>query len=267
VPRASLPPEGPSLAFEVAVATHPGLVRTRNEDAALVRADLGLYVVADGMGGHDQGERASAALVQRLDTLAEPASASGFLDAVTGAVTATHADLVAIAALEGVALGTTFVALLLFGADYAILWAGDSRAYRLRSDHLVQLSCDHSEVQDLVASRALTVEEARRWPGRHVVTRAVGMGEIASLELAHGTAREGDVFLLCSDGLTEHCRDEDIAALLSHPPSRACAALVDLTLQRGGSDNVTVLVLRCAAATDLAGRQTVHQPGGRRDER
>jgi serine/threonine protein phosphatase PrpC len=255
------PPKSAPEFSDVAFATHPGRVRSENEDAVMARRDLGLFVVADGMGGHQQGDRASSLLVDKLGALASPSSPETMLEAVASAVSSAHRELRGISIRERLVLGTTMVALLVHGPDYAVLWAGDSRAYRLRGRTLEQLTRDHSEVQELVASGVLTPEQARTWPRRHVVTRAVGSDSEPTLELSHGAIEAGDVFLLCTDGLTEHCTDADIAPLLTAPPSQACSALVELTLDRGGSDNVTVLIVRCGP--DPMARTQIRLPGGR----
>jgi protein phosphatase len=132
------------------------------------------------------------------------------------------------------------------------VWSGDSRIYRIRKSQIQQLSVDHTEVQQLVDEGKLTAEEARTWPGRNVITRAIGTYDSPELEIVHGTLELGDTFIICSDGLTQHVEDREILAVAaSHPPQRACDLLVDLTLGRGATDNVTVVMVRSysAAAT------------------
>ena len=130
--------------------------------------------------------------------------------------------------------------LLVYEQFFACVWAGDSRIYRIRQSKIEQLSVDHTEVQELVADGKLSEEEARPWPRRNVITRAIGTYDDLELELTNGTLDHGDIFVICSDGLTNHVEDREILALAkNNPPQRACDLLVELTLDRGGTDNVT----------------------------
>jgi protein phosphatase len=143
------------------------------------------------------------------------------------------------------------VAILAYDTHYACVWCGDSRAYLLRNSELSQITRDHSEVQDLIDSGVLSREEAKKWPGRNVVTRALGARPEAELEVVSGRAYEGDRFLLCSDGLVGHLNDDEIAEQLKRgAPGETCGALVDMTLARGASDNVSVIVVDCQPRED-----------------
>lgn len=158
---------------------------------------------------------------------------------------AANQEMRAYAAREGRAvIGTTLVAALIFEAHFACLWCGDSRAYLWRAGALRLLTHDHSETQDLVDRGVLDPEEAKLWPRRGVLTRALGASEAPELDLVSDRWAPGDRLLLCSDGLTAHCGDADIAeALAGDDPQAVCDGLIALTLQRGGSDNVTVIAL------------------------
>jgi serine/threonine protein phosphatase PrpC len=124
------------------------------------------------------------------------------------------------------------------------VWAGDSRIYLYRRGQLFQLSRDHTEVQELLDRGAISPEEARTWPRRNVITRAIGVWEDLSLEMAHGQIQPDDKFLICSDGLIAHVSDDEIRDMLEgNPPEETCRSLIALTLARGGSDNVTVVVI------------------------
>ena len=237
-----------AFAFRTGHVTHPGLVREANEDGVLVRPDIGLWAVADGMGGHGGGDIASGAVVAALGALAPSASAAGFLAEFESRIVSVNAELRAMARLRaGAILGTTLAALLIHGAHYACVWCGDSRCYLLRGGGLAQLSRDHSEVQELVDRGVLSRDEAASWPRRNVVTRALGAADEAELEMVDGPAHPGDRFLLCSDGLTTHVADDEIAALLgTADPQAAADACLRLTLERGASDNVSVVVVDCA---------------------
>lgn len=226
-------------------ATHVGLVRDANEDLALVSASGNLWAVADGMGGHEAGALASETVVRSLETVGTPASAPDFLARVEDRLLRANARLQELVRERGRTLGATLVCLLVFDNHYACVWCGDSRLYCWRAGVLQQLSRDHTEVQEMVTKGILTEEEARRSPVRHVVTRAVGAFADLDLDLEQGEIEPGDVFVLCSDGLTAHVSDNEIGGLVrSHSPASAAGALVDLALERGGSDNVTVVVVR-----------------------
>ena len=250
-----------ALAFHTASVTNVGLARAHNEDDVLVRPDIGLWAVADGMGGYGGGDVASGAVVAALRTLAPSVTAAQLLAEFEQKIVRVNADLRAMAhARAGAILGATLVALMVHGAHFACVWCGDSRGYLLRSGKLSQVSRDHSEVQELIDRGLLRKEEAKTWPRRNVVTRALGATDEAELEIVDGPAYAGDRFLLCSDGLTAHVADDEIAAMLAavHPHT-AVGDLLQLTLERGASDNVSIIVVDCreADATPAA--------GGRRD--
>jgi protein phosphatase len=235
-----------ALAFETGFVTHRGCVRALNEDSVLAMPEMGLWAVADGLGGHERGDVASRTIVDRLATLTLRASASEFLRAFEDEILAVHAELRALARSSGAAMiGATLVALIVHSAHFACLWCGDSRAYLRRNGSFAQLSHDHSEVQELIDRGILSEEEARSWPRRNVITRALG-AESVELELVDGPACPGDRFLLCSDGLVVHVANAEIAALIERlTPQAACDELLRLTLERGASDNVSIVVVDC----------------------
>ena len=232
---------------KTATASHVGKVREVNEDSLLARPEVGLWVVADGMGGHGGGDLASSSVVAALATIDDCDSAAELLAQFEDRIIRVNADLRAFARLRGTqVVGTTVVAILIHGAHYACVWCGDSRAYLLRGGVLTQISRDHSEVQDLIDRGVLEPNEAKSWPRRNVITRALGTADQAALEIGDGPLMDGDRFLLCSDGLTNHVDDSEIAALLgAAEPQKVCARLITLTLQRGASDNVSVVVVAC----------------------
>lgn len=243
--------------FRSGAATHVGKVRQHNEDSFLVLAKSGVWAVADGMGGHTAGDVASRTVVEELKRISEPSSVSDLLASFEERVVAANDRLKALSESRGWGtVGTTVAALLIYEKFFACVWAGDSRIYRARKSQIEQLSVDHTEVQQLVESGTITAEEARSWPGRNVITRAIGADDSPELEMLHGTLEPGDAFVICSDGLTNHVSDQEIlAAVLGHSPQAACDDLIGLTLSRGASDNVTVVVVRFdpAASTVLPG--------------
>ncbi len=232
--------------FEAGAATHVGMVRQQNEDSYLVQSKTGIWAVADGMGGHAAGDVASSTVIEELRSIEAPASAAELLANCEARMVSANQRLKNIAEQRGgILIGTTVAVLLAYHEFYACVWSGDSRIYRVRALTIDQISIDHTEVQELVAQGKLTAEEARTWPRRNVITRAIGVYDHPELEMMHGTLQPGDAFVICSDGLTAHVEDQEILALVAHnPPQRACDLLIALTLDRGAADNVTVVVVR-----------------------
>lgn len=234
-----------SPAFQTGAATHVGRVRTRNEDSLLARPEIGLWAVADGMGGHDAGDLASATVVDALRSVGRAQSAAHLLAQCERQLAQANSELVEISHARGAMLGTTIAVLLVHGEHFAGVWAGDSRIYLVRDRAITLCSRDHTEAQDLVAEGHLTQAEARAWPRRNVITRAIGVRDAPELEIANGTLRSGDVFVLCTDGLTNHVEDHEILAVAArNTPQRACDNLIELTLSRGATDNATVIAVR-----------------------
>ncbi len=238
------------FAFRVGCVTDVGRVREHNEDSVLARPAIGLWAVSDGMGGYGNGDIASQAVVQALDTLPHDDSASAFLTAFEQKIIGVNAQLRSLArAQDRRIIGTTLVALIIHGGHYACVWCGDSRAYLFRNSRLSQVTRDHSEVQELVDRGVITKEQARTWPGRNVITRALGAADQAELEIVDGAVQAGDRFLLCSDGLVAHVSDDEIAnGLAAADPQEVCDSLLKLTLGRGASDNVSIVLVDCDQA-------------------
>ncbi len=236
-----------SLTCRSAGLSHVGLVRSHNEDAWLARSDLGLWAVADGMGGHVRGDLASAMIVEALGRLAPPPDAPSHLRAVEEALRSVHVALHRLPVAAGEICGSTVVALLAFGRHHAVVWCGDSRAYRLRKHRLERLTQDHSPVEEMVRRGLLTAEAARIHPFRNRITHAVGSdnAEQLHLERQQGELLPNDLFLLCSDGLTGELDDATIARLLlaGPTPEAGAEALVEAALAAGGSDNITAVLV------------------------
>jgi serine/threonine protein phosphatase Stp1 len=243
----------PSLRFEEGSRTDVGCVRTVNEDAHLLRAQDGLWAVADGMGGHAEGRWASAEIVAALQAVRLPVDFEGAVAAIDAALGGANAAICRESQARRQVIGSTVTALLVRDDRYAVLWAGDSRLYRARGNELSLLTTDHSQVEQMVASGLLTRDEAEDHPMAHMLSRAVGVRPDLALDRRSGDARPGDIFLLCSDGLTRMVEDREIMALLRREtPRHAASALVDLALGRLAADNVTVVVVGCDEATRVA---------------
>jgi protein phosphatase len=234
------------MMFDVGSATHVGKVRRRNEDSYLVRPDAGLWAVADGMGGHEAGDLASQIVIEALRSVEVPSSATDLLEKCEERIAAANMRLKEIGRERGdVIVGATIALLLVFGDYYACVWAGDSRIYLVREGKILQLSQDHTELEELLARGLVTPEEARTWRADNALTRAIGATDDVELEITSGPLLSGDAFVICSDGLTRHVTDEEILQHVDEAMSQeACDRLVALTLDRGATDNVTLIVAR-----------------------
>lgn len=240
----------PGVPATLGVQSDVGRVRRHNEDSFAAREDLGLWVVADGMGGAAGGEVASAIVVEVVPRAVEQGA-----DLSEAIAQANRSILDAVAAGRGKAgMGSTVVAAQMNGRDYTVAWVGDARAY-VWGDGLERVSRDHSRVQELLDAGMISEAEARNHPHRSVITRVLGGpdGTAADAEQISGSLKPGQSLLLCSDGLTSEVRDEEIAEVLSGhlnangledgQGQAAVDRLVSLALEHGGNDNVTVLLV------------------------
>jgi len=237
--------------FDTGVATHRGNVRAQNEDAHVVLPESGLWAVSDGMGGHEAGQLASSTIVAALQSIKPQSSARRLLAACEDRVRRANSSLEQIRNERGGSImGATLAVLLIYDAHYACVWAGDSRVYCIRNGNIWQVSHDHTEVQALIDKGVLTPEEAITWPQRGVITRAIGTSDHPELDVEMGPLLDGDIFVICSDGLTAHVSDREILErVVPNRSQNACELLVELSLERGGEDNVTVIVVRCGGIT------------------
>lgn len=243
------------LGVTVACKTDLGRVRENNEDKHeyFIPEDEGVlasrgmvFVVCDGMGGHAAGQIASELACKTFINVYLSHQGESPEDAAIAAVVASNRYVVdsarAIPARRG--MGTTLSALALCEDSAITVQVGDSRVYRLRDSKLERLTCDHTFVEEQVKAGTLTREQAESHPYAHVLTRAVGVEEAVAPDVTRFDLLEGDVFLLCSDGLTGHVDDETIRKALQSAPSEAAWKLVSLALHGGGRDNCTVLIVR-----------------------
>ena len=240
-----------------AAQTDVGRVRSRNEDACLAQPQRGLWVVADGMGGHAFGDVASRAVVDALDRLPPAVDLSRFADAARAALVQVNGMLRAEARARHVpVMGSTVVVLLAAGTEAACLWAGDSRIYLYRHGRLQQLTRDHSQAAALQARGIDAAASAA--VGGNMITRAVGASDSLDVEVTTLSVRDGDIFLLCSDGLSNPVSEQDIRATLACGDcAQAAQTLVRMALANGGRDNVTAVV---AQASDRSVDKTLMNP-------
>lgn len=229
-----------------AACSHVGLVREINEDSCLDEPQKGLWAVADGMGGHSRGDFASRLVVESLGRLTAATTVDDFVAVVRRQLHTVNRQLREEAAARSVAvIGSTVVVLFACDGQCGYLWAGDSRLYLLRNGELTQLSRDHNQAEELRARGWRPVDAQYEAMMRNMVTRAVGAE--ASLELEAQTLAivDGDMFLLCSDGLSNELGDDDIrTALLPGDCRRAAESLIAGALRHGGRDNISAVVLR-----------------------
>lgn len=227
--------------------THVGLVRRQNEDCAWFDEAQAVYAVADGMGGHMAGEVASAMAIEAVKNMAHSGvrpDASALREMVYAGHEAIFTHALRNPQCSG--MGTTLSVLWHTGGYAYIAHVGDSRIYRLRGGELEQITQDHSLVEELVRARIITREEARTHPRRNIITRALGTRGENMPDILAADAHAGDIWLLCSDGLTGMVEDDVICrTLCEHPLEQAADRLIDLALKAGGKDNVTLVLYRC----------------------
>lgn len=224
-----------------------GRVREINEDACLDQPEAGRWAVADGMGGHAVGDLASRMVIDALSHLSAPFSLKTLVADARAQLQTANRQLRDEAARRQVQrIGSTVVVLLACDRFCGYVWAGDSRIYLYRDGQLRQLTRDHSQVEQLRSLGVLTEEEARHHPAHHMITRAVGATDLLELDDDAIEVTDGDVFLLCSDGLTREVTDARIAELIRNERQveDASRALITEARNNGGNDNITCLLVR-----------------------
>ncbi len=238
--------------------TDVGMVRDINEDAYLDRPDLGLWAVADGMGGHTAGDVASGMICETLNAVTPPAALSKFLEEVETRLLRVNDKLRAIAkGNESQTIGSTVAALIARDQHAVCIWAGDSRIYRCRSSQIVQITQDHALVEELVEKGILTRLQASTHPQGNLVTRAIGATDTLKLDVEIVELQPGDVFILCSDGLDKEVNPSEMLEIAGRQNERSLSdTLVDLALSRGSRDNVTVVTVEISGKSPSSARLT-----------
>ena len=249
-------------AFEIVLRTDPGMVRGHNEDAVFANPNLGLAILADGMGGYNAGEVASGMATMLLSTELERefSTRSPYeIDLATGESFA-HRSLLDKVALTNSAIfkaaesqpqyagmGTTLVTVLLYDNLLTVAHIGDSRLYRLRDDEFRTLTRDHSLLQEQIESGMISVADARFSQNKNLVTRALGVDPAVEPEIQDYPVLPGDIYLLCSDGLNDMVEDEEIhltLKMLAVNLDLAATQLIQMANDNGGRDNVSVIVIK-----------------------
>ncbi len=250
-------------ALDCATLSHPGMVRSHNEDSVFVDADAGIAILADGMGGYNAGEVASGIAVNVVSNGLLPNLRSGReLSKIDVASGLTHAALLlqhqiaaankgiyeaAQARPECAGMGTTIVSAVFCGNRVSIGHIGDSRCYRLRAEKFEQLTHDHSLLQEQIDSGQLTQEQAKYSLNKNLVTRALGIEAIVPADIVEYRVEANDIYLLNSDGLTDMVEPEVIQKVVTEKRADlaiAAAELVEIANQNGGRDNISVVLVR-----------------------
>ena len=241
------------------VFTHKGLVReTNQDDYAIHENGYGLYIVADGMGGHRCGEIASRVAVNAAQKylrqyLEHGMTAENMVNTIRAAYTHANRNILDYVSLEPVCagMGTTMTTLICSEEHAVIGHVGDSRAYRFLDGSIVRLTKDHSLVEELFRRGEITAEEAENHPQKHVITRALGMSDTLQADVVVHERCGDDIFLLCTDGLTNHLSDDELGKWLNKVGKEKNIAqkMVNSANDRGGHDNVTVLIATGSKST------------------
>ena len=224
-----------------------GCVRKVNEDTVLASPDKNFWAVLDGMGGHQVGDVASQKVAQCLAELNEHECLSDGVDAVEDKLLQANQALLDYAAehFGKQTMGSTAVCLLINGQVGVAMWVGDSRLYRLRQNHLQQLTRDHSQLEEMLQMNALSPEEAEAYPYKNVITRAVGVEAQLFVDISVFGVQMGDTFLLCSDGLYNSVSLEDISETLGeNDAEKSAQKLMKTALDNEANDNVSVVVVK-----------------------
>jgi serine/threonine protein phosphatase PrpC len=232
--------------------SHVGAVRSVNEDAYLEAPDLGLWAIADGMGGHEAGEEASRLVIDALDGLHRATTCEEMVSQVKDHLAKANLRIrkLSLSRFHGRLIGSTAAVLVICGGTGVCLWAGDTRVYLSRAGVLSRLTRDHSRSEELIAMGLLKAGDAAGSSYANVITRAVGVEDHLELEVHAVTLDAADLFLMCSDGLNKVVTDEEIGEAVRSAGVNAAAMLLELALGRTPTDNVTVGVIAADGARE-----------------
>lgn len=227
--------------------TNVGTVREINEDSIMSNSDTGLWAVADGMGGYEAGNVASNMIVGALQEIQDQNYLSNFVTTVEDKLIDANDRILEYAEimLDGRTLGSTVVSLLIQGQVGICMWVGDSRLYLLRNNEMIQLSRDHSRVEELLQQGLITEEEVENHPDSNVITRAIGIGQELCVDINVFNVQLGDAFLLCSDGLYNAVNEHEIMNQMAQGSAEeGVRSLIEIALENGASDNVSIIIVK-----------------------
>ncbi len=233
--------------WEHAGDTNVGRVRSVNEDAILSKPELGLWAVADGMGGHEVGDVASKMILEAIDYIEPSNDLTCLVNDVEDALIEVNQRLLDYSrdVLDNKTVGSTIVVLIISGRVGICMWVGDSRLYRYRKGQLERLTRDHSRVEELIEQGRISEQEAENHPESNVITRAVGVDEDFCVDINAFDASTGDTFLLCSDGLYNMLDQDELSAHLEKSENNEKVnQLIESALDKGAPDNVSVIVVK-----------------------
>lgn len=231
--------------------THAGRVRIKNEDSILDLAHEGLWVVADGMGGHDAGDYASQSIINHLSSFKKQTSLALSLNAIEDKIFEAHNDIQQYAFKTKVdktrICGSTVVGVLIWNTIGIVFWSGDSRLYRYRDDILQRLSEDHSYVEELIRLGHISADEAEDHPSANVILNAIGIHNTSFLDLDYFSIQDNDTYILCSDGLYKDISEKDLSSIIKNESQQMdllSTQLLEQSLDAGGNDNISIICIK-----------------------
>lgn len=242
--------------------TNVGMVRSVNEDSIMMNPDVGLWAVADGMGGYEAGDIASKMIVSSLEDIVKEEHLDTIINNIEDKIIDANHRILEYAEImhDGRIIGSTIVSLLIKGQVGVCMWAGDSRLYLLRNNQMKQLSRDHSHVQELLDQGSITEEEAVDHPDSNVITRAVGTGEEVYVDINVFNVQVGDTFLLCSDGLYNAVDESEIEQQMKrNDADNAVKQMIVSALENGAPDNVSIIMVKSMSESNLHPSNQIQQ--------
>ncbi len=249
------------IKWNTSADTNVGMVRTVNEDSIMTKPEVGLWAVADGMGGYEAGDVASNMIVNSLSEISKHDYLNTFVDEIEDKIIDANNRILEYAEImhDGRTLGSTIVSLLIKGQVGVCLWAGDSRLYMLRNNQLQQISRDHSYVQELLDKGSISQEDAVNHPEANVITRAIGTCDELYIDINAFNVQVGDTFLLCSDGLYNTVDEHEIEEYMrSADTDNAVKQLIVKSLENGAPDNVSIIMVKSVSDTNTPNQSVTH---------
>ncbi|MBZ9613439.1 PP2C family protein-serine/threonine phosphatase [Rheinheimera maricola] len=233
--------------------SNTGKVRKINEDSCMENKEQAHWAVADGMGGHHAGDLASQMIINNLSSLRQSADLASFIDQIEDTLLGVNENLYQLAKSRNTVIGSTIVGAVLNKAHILLYWAGDSRGYVFRNMHLSQLTRDHTLVQDLLDENKISLEQARNHPEKNVITRAVGSHQNLFVDCYMMPIKEGDIFIICSDGIEKEIDDMKLESILKNSRSLKQSAedILDNVLNAGARDNVSFVLIEPVSLNEI----------------